>query len=368
MKIATFQKKLNNAGTSLVELIVSILILGIIVTPAISSFVTSIRVNERAKEIAQAEAVAANIMEEINFLGFTGIDKAPSLSGYEKVVTEDTPTKQTLFTKTNLISQGDGKYNVNVTFNSDVKRNGAPVNAAEFADISDLKYNTTVLINCDIAGFDSFEYQLIEDAYTQYISDEAHEDTTPQEFLTKIKKEINVDINWNDVLEVYRIDSTVRYSVEGEVIFDSSEDSFGGESLEANQVDDIDAIYILYKPIINPYVSGNEVVLSTDHDAVYINIGSGVQAAKGGTGTLRGYIVVQADVDDEIKGQILINTNNSAIFSELRSQISAVVNGENPESGPLGRNKRVDRIYEVTVEVSDEEGNLLTSLQSSVMH
>lgn len=58
-------QKLNNAGFSLVELLVAMIILMIIVVPLLHSFVTAANVNGRAKKVLQATTAAQNIMEQI---------------------------------------------------------------------------------------------------------------------------------------------------------------------------------------------------------------------------------------------------------------------------------------------------------------
>ncbi len=61
--------KLNNAGLTLVELLVSIMIMSIIVLPILTSFVSSAKMNQKAKEQQRATLVAQNLMEEIKASG-----------------------------------------------------------------------------------------------------------------------------------------------------------------------------------------------------------------------------------------------------------------------------------------------------------
>lgn len=58
----------NNAGLSLVEIMVSVAILAIIVLPLLSSFVTSARTNAKAKNKLRATNVAENVMEGMETL------------------------------------------------------------------------------------------------------------------------------------------------------------------------------------------------------------------------------------------------------------------------------------------------------------
>ena len=56
-------KKLNNKGYSMVEIIIAVVILSIVAIPLLNSFITSIRVNTRSKEMQRVTAAAESIME-----------------------------------------------------------------------------------------------------------------------------------------------------------------------------------------------------------------------------------------------------------------------------------------------------------------
>lgn len=59
----SFQKLNNNAGFSLVELLIAVIILAIIVVPMLHGFVTSARMNGKARQAQRATTVAQDIME-----------------------------------------------------------------------------------------------------------------------------------------------------------------------------------------------------------------------------------------------------------------------------------------------------------------
>ncbi len=64
--------QLNNEGVSLIELIVALLILAIITIPLMSIFGRAARTNTFNANKADADTVAANIMEEIKVYGLEG--------------------------------------------------------------------------------------------------------------------------------------------------------------------------------------------------------------------------------------------------------------------------------------------------------
>lgn len=55
--------KLNNAGFSLVEIIISVMILSVVAVPILSAFVTSARINMKAKETQRVTAAAQSLVE-----------------------------------------------------------------------------------------------------------------------------------------------------------------------------------------------------------------------------------------------------------------------------------------------------------------
>ena len=70
-------KKLNrrNEGISLVEIIVSLLILAIIFVPMLTSYVTANKANVMAKEKMYATVLGENVMEAVKLLGIEGTAK-----------------------------------------------------------------------------------------------------------------------------------------------------------------------------------------------------------------------------------------------------------------------------------------------------
>lgn len=57
------REKLNNKGFSIVEVITAVVILGIVAIPVLNSFITSLRVSEKSKQLQRVTAAAESIME-----------------------------------------------------------------------------------------------------------------------------------------------------------------------------------------------------------------------------------------------------------------------------------------------------------------
>lgn len=77
---------MKNRGYTLIELIVAISILAIIAIPLMHGFVTSARMNAKAREIEQATTVAQNVMEEIK------------VTDVEELITDVEPGKTSVLT------------------------------------------------------------------------------------------------------------------------------------------------------------------------------------------------------------------------------------------------------------------------------
>lgn len=75
MKNKRIQRNLNNRGVTLVEVIVSLLIIMIVFIPLLGSFVTSAKTNAAAKTQMYANTLSENVMEAIKVLGIEGTAK-----------------------------------------------------------------------------------------------------------------------------------------------------------------------------------------------------------------------------------------------------------------------------------------------------
>ncbi len=80
--------QLNNKGVSLVEVIVALLILGIITVPLLNIFTNTARINRSNTKKANADTVAANIMEAIKVYGLQGTAEQAYIASNSS--TEDT--------------------------------------------------------------------------------------------------------------------------------------------------------------------------------------------------------------------------------------------------------------------------------------
>jgi prepilin-type N-terminal cleavage/methylation domain-containing protein len=64
---------INQKGVTMIEVLVTIAILAIVVTPCLSAFVMAQRGNVKAAETQQAYTAAANLMEELKGVGIANV-------------------------------------------------------------------------------------------------------------------------------------------------------------------------------------------------------------------------------------------------------------------------------------------------------
>ncbi len=64
--------KKDNRGSSLIEALISMLILAVIVVPLLNNFIVAAKANQRSREMQQATAAASNIMEAVKEHGLLG--------------------------------------------------------------------------------------------------------------------------------------------------------------------------------------------------------------------------------------------------------------------------------------------------------
>ena len=78
MKGKRCMRCMNNRGSTLVEIIVSVLIVGIVFVPLLMGLTTALKANAKSEEILRAETVAANCVEAAKTYGVAGFATVPT--------------------------------------------------------------------------------------------------------------------------------------------------------------------------------------------------------------------------------------------------------------------------------------------------
>lgn len=148
MQKNTKERKLNNEGFSLVELLVAIVILSIIVVPLLHSFVTSARTNAKARNTMHATAVAEDVMEmfEAHSLEeMADIYTSEIVEGFVNTADEDESTGIWTY-QLRDDSTTSGTYDVVVTVDPTAAKYST-INGTDRVDIQNLAGNLNAVYN-----------------------------------------------------------------------------------------------------------------------------------------------------------------------------------------------------------------------------
>lgn len=221
MQKQTKEKQLNNAGFSLVELLIAIVILSIIVVPLLHSFVTSARTSAKARNTMHATAIAEDAMEE--FEAYTIEEMAERYENNGFTAEEDENGRWT-FRKRDS-STTSGSYDVVATLDPTVDQYQA-VNAKELVDIQNLSGSlNAIYTEAEDAANDAYGYfathrgfnkgDTSEEAYNAAIAELAPHVTKTIE-ITIDSSRIRLDLGSSGDLEtdVYLVTARTQYHCE----------------------------------------------------------------------------------------------------------------------------------------------------------
>jgi type II secretory pathway pseudopilin PulG len=197
----------KNRGMTLVEVVISLLIIMIVFVPLISSFTTASKLSRTAKNNLYASNLASNVMETVKVLGIDGValqfdpantnftiapgptdfDEEP-VEGYTtsvktidgtKYFDSSRGTKPYIYKMTG-VKQGTGTYDVSITFSSASYTTETPTGGSAlpndylYADLSAFNAESTVLINPMSSGtnYDEMVLQYFMQLNDSYYYDE----------------------------------------------------------------------------------------------------------------------------------------------------------------------------------------------------
>ncbi len=104
----------NNKGLTLIEIIITIAILGIIITPIFSMFLTTARANSLADEKMRATAAAQKVMENVKTaLDIDSIETEQEIDGF-RVTIQKEPTEYTFADVQSQMSADENPYDLKI--------------------------------------------------------------------------------------------------------------------------------------------------------------------------------------------------------------------------------------------------------------
>ncbi len=221
MQKHTKEKQLNNAGFSLVELLIAIVILSIIVVPLLHSFVTSARTSAKARNTMHATAIAEDAMEEFEAYTIEKMAERYEDSGF---TAEEDENGRWTFRKQDS-STTSGSYDVVAALDPTVDQY-QEANAKELVDIQNLSGSlNAIYTEAEDAANDAYGYfathrgfnkgDTSEEAYNAAIAELAPHVTKTIE-ITIDSSRIRLDLGSSGDLEtdVYLVTARTQYHCE----------------------------------------------------------------------------------------------------------------------------------------------------------
>ena len=218
MKKIPKERKLNNAGLTLVELLIAMFILAIVVTPILKNFVSSARVNNKSRHTMNATELCETLMEEFESRKVSEmVDVLVNDYGYGAPVVD--PAHENIYSVTGVETLLSGtEYKVTITLNG--YNTYDTLNNQMVYDIQNFAGGTNAIY---VDNASKAEY-----AATYF---EANSSKSKQEIAKSIYKEVEIDIDAdyislavspteNMTVPVYEVRSRCYYVCDDRVALD----------------------------------------------------------------------------------------------------------------------------------------------------
>lgn len=234
MKKSKNVRKLNNQGMSLIEILVAMIILGVVTASLLHSFVTSVRLNAKAKEKQRVATAAQSLMEGLKAYDMEHICLQFNGGGMRLISNADTYYEEALSDR-----DGDGVSDVSIVLDGD--------GGYTFLPAADNKY-AFVLENIKFDNIDGMEDQY----YDARI--EISQNTVWNASMSADEKSLIDVVDINEYLDaVYKqpranMDQSVYAQIMQDILdeLNGTEDAGdGGDGSEEDEEDD-DGLYDLH--------------------------------------------------------------------------------------------------------------------------
>ncbi|MBR6665979.1 MAG: prepilin-type N-terminal cleavage/methylation domain-containing protein [Lachnospiraceae bacterium] len=232
-KVACVKRKFNNAGMTLVELIVAIAIITVAIIPLMFGFIFVLKNNLRAREVQQATVLAHSVMENCKAFPVDLPDTATVDDVYKKLQAgtfmQGVTAAQTLIRGDNFLidgaTVGESEYDVFVTITN--RESAALLEYAEMNEYNDAVFQSQYATSTDATPV--FASEVDNRAYIKMLEDlkqKAYEEAADLP-AGEQKDSFNVSLSTLDEsFKTSGINRTVNYNLKREIIITA--DSSGG--------------------------------------------------------------------------------------------------------------------------------------------
>ena len=285
--------KKNNQGFSLVELLVSIVILAIIMIPILDNIVVSTRMNMKSKEVADVTGIASNIMESVKAEGnlseiakdlmsadsstFLGLFTGEDASEVTVTEVEKQEEKYVPATTSCLKKEDDGTYTwkenanrkyqfavehlkyQNETYNAMITFDAAAyaetedsINNQEIPVIENVSTDHNAVITCSYS--DDWAESSLKHLYNQWFNENytGKNEITNERISQNMKRSFEITVNKNDRNNKYEVTAKAVYKLTDELIPGIPAENEAYKTYEntlfEKDFDSLDNVYLFYTP------------------------------------------------------------------------------------------------------------------------
>jgi len=238
-------RKLDNKGFSLVEIIVSLVLLSIVFIPITSGFIQSMKVSEEAKVMQQASTIGQTIMEEFKVLS---LEKLFLKYGETTTLEQFKASGNAELGEMRTDSATGEIFQTKITLSANATDEVKEINQVEFPVIYDMASSRNMIATgTEIPSWLVDDFELSHNTYSK------------STILSKFHRTYKINIKKLDTSEFPLVEITVKYTN----ALDSSyefEDTIARKSMSAP----LESIYFYIESNGTPNSEDLEVVNNTD--------------------------------------------------------------------------------------------------------
>lgn len=328
MQLADKRSKLNNAGFTLVEVIVAAAIMALVTVPLLHALTTAVNTNARAKEKMRATNAAENIMEDLSSMivkdavkkySNGGID-APNIKGQSQNANNDLVAYEINLDENSIIPGVDSDlkkaldlgYKARITIDPSFFPNNNKINLSSINSVSsDTAAIYNMSPNLDNSVCDKFSE--FNNAYK--VLDNNVKPKTSADFNKLLKREIRIDIEKKDTFvdedgntqDAVNVFLTVSYLLTSgdnnpEIVQNMNRMYVADSRLlfdNTSTKQPLSAIFIMYYPRTS--TKDGDIIIIHNHDNVEANL----------------YVAAQTYNEDYLKKK-----DNSLILQMYQSEVA----------------------------------------------
>lgn len=360
----------DNAGLSLIELVVGLLILTIIMAPTLGMFVAALKSTSQANRDMHAQNLASNVMEEVKFYGVEKLTTSAPAGYVLDGAASDSATGNYVLsyaTTGDYVVEGDEKFMVDITISATEDTGVAAINNAEFGDYSNVAADDTLIINPnkDASDLSQTADYLAFSEFLGSISYPSGIGINELNIRDKLNRKLYIDIKYDNAASQYVVNYYYVYTPIYSGNFTTPQYAVG---VTDNSIvkDELGTLYFLYTPYkTSTYGSGinEKVILGTSSEVVDIT-GTDLQM----TDDILIYLVVQTDKTlDKDNSYITIVPNGDQTKFGVASEaqlygVPSRGNGVVKEGSKIKKT----RLYTATVDIYRVVGGVRSDKVTSV--